>query len=164
MFTRRPLLLLQLIISLTAISLAAPQWYEKYSVPRVIVPQSYYEVLKIRASAPINPRAVADVNCLDPNAHIVFHDETAAELAICGGIAGSATAQCGGAPAETEGRSGTALFTLRAVNAGATINIAKDRWVQCVRAAREACPTGSMSGICFGGASSGNVGFTLTSM
>lgn len=61
----RPLLLLQVILTLSTLSLAAPRWYEKYRVPRVVVPQSYYEVLK----TPANPRAVADITCLDPRAY-----------------------------------------------------------------------------------------------
>jgi ferredoxin len=69
--------------------------------------------------------------------------------------------RCRGAPTETFGQSGTARFTLRAMEPGATINISKEQWVQCVRAARDSCPTGSMSGTCRGGASRGNVGFTL---
>ncbi|KXX74259.1 hypothetical protein MMYC01_208776 [Madurella mycetomatis] len=161
MFSLRSLLLLLTLIP--TLCLAAPRWYEKYTtLPRVVVPQSYYEVFNIRAQTPINPRAVTDVNCLDPKKHIISHDESAASLTICGGIAGSGKTKCGGSPAETFGRSGTALFTLRAMDEGQTINISKTRWLQCVQAAREACPTGSVSGTCIGGASRGNVGFTLT--
>ncbi|KAK4165669.1 hypothetical protein QBC43DRAFT_259255 [Cladorrhinum sp. PSN259] len=156
-----------LLLSLSSISLAAPtKWYEKYSVARVIVPQSYYEVLKMRISTPANPKAVRDVVCLDRRAHIVSHDELAAELAICdGGIEGN-VAKCRGSPKETMGRVGTAMFTLRAMDAasGARINLTKARWEQCVAAARGACPTGSLSGICVGGATNGDVGFTLVSV
>ncbi|KAK4132463.1 hypothetical protein BT67DRAFT_435472 [Trichocladium antarcticum] len=169
-----PLSLLALVLVLTPATLAVPPWYEQYRHPRVIVPQSYYEVLRIRSATAPNPHAVTDVACLDPNAHIISHDELAATLAICGGIAGAAsTRTCGrssrsgagggGRLAETEGRSGTARFVLRAVRgSGAAVTISKGAWVQCVRAAREACPTGSMSGVCLGGASRGNVMFTLT--
>jgi uncharacterized protein (DUF2237 family) len=65
MMTRPLLLLLTLIPSFC---LAAPRWYEKYtSFPRVIVPQSYYEVLNMLAQNPLNPHAVSDVLCLDPS-------------------------------------------------------------------------------------------------
>lgn len=92
--------------------------------------------------------------------NIVFHDQNVAELGICGGIAGAIT-KCGGAPTETTGSSGTALFTLKAATAGATINVSKGRWEGCVRAARAVCPTGTFSSTCIGGASTGNVEFTL---
>lgn len=92
--------------------------------------------------------------------NIVSHDQNVAELGICGGIAGSIT-KCGGAPASTTGQSGTAKFALKATSG--TINISKGRWEGCIRAARAVCPTGSMSGTCTGGASTGNVDFTLTS-
>ncbi|KAI6373753.1 hypothetical protein MCOR25_003381 [Pyricularia grisea] len=124
------------------------------------VPQEHFEVLKMRASNSVNSNAVTDVKCIDPNARIVFHDQNVAELAICGGIAGSIT-KCQGSPQETTGESGSAKFELKAAQQGATINISKGRWEQCVRAARDACPTGTMSGTCVGGASSGDVNFTL---
>lgn len=92
--------------------------------------------------------------------NIVFHDQNVAELAICDGIAGSTT-KCSGAPESTVGQSGSAKFSLKATTPGATINISKERWEQCVRAARAVCPTGSMKGICLGGASSGDVEFVL---
>lgn len=114
----------------------------------------------MRQSTEVNPNAVFDVNCINPNVNIVFHDQNAAELSICGGIAGSIT-KCQGAPTSTEGISGTAKFTLNAVDDGATINISKGRWEQCVRAARAVCPTGSMRGTCAGGGSTGDVAFTL---
>jgi len=142
---------------------ASPRYYNQYHIqPRVVVPQSHYEVLEMRASTPVNPGAVKDVKCIDRNARIVFHDQNVAELSICRGIAGPVT-KCQGLPAETTGRSGTALFALRTAEAGAQINISKDRWEQCVRAARAVCPTGSMSGTCVGGATTGgDVAFTLT--
>lgn len=92
----------------------------------------------------------------------MFHDQNVAELGICGGIAGSIT-KCQGSPASTVGQSGSAKFSLQAATAGATINISKGRWEQCVRAARAVCPTGSLSGTCAGGASTGDVEFTLDS-
>lgn len=95
-----------------------------------------------------------------PSRKIVFHDENVAELGICGGIAGAIT-KCGGAPASTTGKAGSAIFTLNTVQKGATINISKGRWEQCVRAARAVCPTGSIQATCAGGASTGNVAFTL---
>ena len=94
----------------------------------------------------------------------MFHDQNIAELAICNGIAGAPpTTRCEGAGARTEGASRSARFTLRAVDedAGATIDITKARWEQCVRAARAVCPTGSMRATCAGGASRGDVAFLL---
>lgn len=124
------------------------------------VPQEHFEVLKMRASGSVNPSAVTGVKCIDSNARVVFHDQNVAELAICGGIAGDVS-KCGGSPQQTVGESGSARFELKAAQEGATINISKTRWEQCVRAARDACPTGTMSGTCVGGASSGDVDFTL---
>ncbi|TVY37379.1 hypothetical protein LSUB1_G003426 [Lachnellula subtilissima] len=81
---------------------------------------------------------------------IIAHDQNVAELGICGGIAGTIV-KCGGAPTSTTGSSGTALFTLKAVDAGATINVSKGRWEGCVRAAAATCPTGGFSSTCVGG-------------
>lgn len=94
------------------------------------------------------------------NSHIVLHHQNTAELAICGGIEGSVQ-RCGGDPATTTSQLGSARFTLRAVDEGATINISKRRWEECVRAAREVCPTGSLRATCIGGATSGDVAFVL---
>ncbi|KUJ22257.1 uncharacterized protein LY89DRAFT_606633, partial [Mollisia scopiformis] len=113
------------------------------------------------ASTTVDPNAVTDTTCIDTSANIVFHDQNVAELAICGGIAGAIT-KCGGAPTLTTGSSGTALFNLNAVTSGATINVSKGRWEGCVRAARAVCPTGTFSSTCIGGASTGNVAFTLS--
>lgn len=85
----------------------------------------------------------------------------AAILSICGGIAGDIT-HCRGRPHETTGKVGSALFKLNAVSPEAKITISKGQWEQCQRAARDACPTGSMLGTCIGGATYGNVAFTLT--
>ncbi|KAI1869110.1 hypothetical protein JX265_002972 [Neoarthrinium moseri] len=129
-------------------------------VPRYALTQEHLEVLAMRASTSVDPNAVSNTQCIDPNVNIDFHDQNVAELGICGGIAGSIT-KCGGAPQSTTGKSGTALFTLNAATSGATINISKGRWEGCIRAARAVCPTGSVSGTCTGGASTGNVDFTL---
>jgi hypothetical protein len=94
--------------------------------------------------------------------NIDFHDFNVAQLGICGGIAGSIQ-KCGGNPSTTIGQSGTAKFSLRTTSPGATINISKGRWEQCVKAARVTCPTGAMSATCEGGASVGDVAFTLAS-
>lgn len=64
----------------------------------------------------------------------------------------------------TQARVGSALFTLKAVEPGSTINITKKRWEQCVHAARAACPTGSLTAMCLGGASKGDVRFSLLAM
>lgn len=149
--------------------------------PSVGVSNDHFEVLAIRASTNVNPAAVTGTTCIDPDAYvlcfplisgmrllltshfsdIVFHDQNVAELAICGGIAGAIT-KCGGAPQSTTGSSGSALFSLTASTSGATINVSKGRWEGCVRAAIAVCPTGSFSSTCVGGASSGNVDFTLS--
>ncbi len=84
-----------------------------------------------------------------------------AELGICGGISGSVQ-KCMGNPASTTGAQASAKFSLTPVVPGATLNISKARWEACVRAARGVCPTGSLSSVCVGGASSGDVAFTLT--
>lgn len=93
--------------------------------------------------------------------HVVFHDQNAAELSICGGLSGSGHTYCRGNPVLTTGRSGSAEFIVAALTKGATVNISKERWEQCVRAARAVCPTGTMAGTCKGGATTGDVGFTL---
>ncbi|KAK0731583.1 hypothetical protein B0H67DRAFT_565256 [Lasiosphaeris hirsuta] len=155
-----PAALLHLLVTLTltTLCLAAPYHMQQ----RVIVPYSHYEVLKMRASTSVNPRAITDTTCIDPKAHIVFHDQNVAELAICGGIAGAIT-KCSGPPVSaTVGRSGSALFSLMTLQEGATITLSKQRWEQCVRAARAVCPTGSLAATCRGGASSGDVAFSLT--
>ncbi|KAI8635341.1 hypothetical protein F5Y19DRAFT_407411 [Xylariaceae sp. FL1651] len=139
-----------------ACSFASPVW------PHYTVDNEHFEVLAMRASTTVNPSAVTDVTCIDSKVNIVFHDQNVAELGICGGIAGSIT-KCGGAPESTVGESGSAKFTLKAATSGATISISKGRWEQCIRAARAVCPTGSMSGTCAGGASTGDVNFTLES-
>ncbi|KAI1394128.1 uncharacterized protein F4822DRAFT_37434 [Hypoxylon trugodes] len=145
-----------LFLAGATLSFASPVW------PHYSVDNEHLEVLALRASTAVNPAAVSDVTCTDPNVKIVSHDQNVAELGICGGIAGSIQ-KCGGAPQTTTGKSGSAEFTLSTATKGATINISKGRWEQCVRAARAICPTGSMKGTCAGGASSGDVNFTLDS-
>ncbi|KAI1779789.1 hypothetical protein F4818DRAFT_400601 [Hypoxylon cercidicola] len=145
-----------LLAASASLSFATPVW------PHFSVEREHLEVLEIRASTSVNPAAVSDVNCIDRNVNIVSHDQNVAELGICGGIAGKIT-KCQGAPQSTVGQSGSAKFSLQATTAGATINISKGRWEQCIRAARAVCPTGSMSGTCAGGASTGDVAFTLDS-
>ncbi|KAK0655717.1 hypothetical protein B0T16DRAFT_319748 [Cercophora newfieldiana] len=146
----------------TTLCLGAPA-PAQYPLLQVTVPQSHFEVLRMRQSIPLEPRAVTDTECIDRNAHIVFHDQNAAELSICGGIAGSVK-RCQGSPSLTQGRVGSALFTLKAMSKESTINVSKKRWEQCVRAARAVCPTGSLSATCLGGASRGDLQFTLLSM
>ncbi|KAI1083036.1 hypothetical protein F5B20DRAFT_443852 [Whalleya microplaca] len=145
-----------LLLASAGLSFASPVW------PHYTVDNEHFEVLSLRASVGVNSAAVSDVTCLDRNVNIVFHDQNVAELAICGSISGSVT-KCRGAPETTIGQSGSAQFTLKTTAPGATINISKERWEQCVRAARAVCPTGSMKATCMGGASKGNVEFTLDS-
>jgi len=144
---------LSLLLAASTSTLAIP-------FPSVAVGQEHLEVLAMRASTNVNPAAVTGTTCTDTAANIVFHDQNVAELAICGGIAGSIEF-CQGNPTSTTGSSGTALFTLNPTTAGATINISKGRWEGCVRAAIAVCPTGSFASECIGGASTGNVAFSL---
>ncbi|KAI1436696.1 hypothetical protein GGR50DRAFT_184714 [Xylaria sp. CBS 124048] len=145
-----------LVLVGAACSFASPVW------PRYTVENEHFEVLALRATTQLNPSAVSGVTCLDRNLNVVFHDQNVAELGICGGIAGSIT-KCRGAPKSTVGQSGSAKFTLKPAREGATIHITKGHWEQCVRAARAICPTGSMNGTCSGGASFGDINFTLDS-
>ncbi|KAF5527764.1 hypothetical protein CGCA056_v000870 [Colletotrichum aenigma] len=149
-----------LLLTATA-ALAAPAQHRHW--PRFTVPQQHFEVLGMRAQTEVNPAAVLEATCIDRNAHIVSHDANSAELAICGGISGSATT-CKGNPSTTVGQSGSARFTIKPTTAGATINISKNKWEQCVRAARDKCPTGSVRATCSGGATSGDVEFILEAM
>ncbi|KAI1487762.1 hypothetical protein F5X96DRAFT_648512 [Biscogniauxia mediterranea] len=144
-----------LLVSSASLTLASPVW------PRFTVSHTHLEVLALRAATSLNPAAVRDVTCIDHSRNIVFHDENAAELSICGGIEGPAAKRCEGAPERTSGSHGTAEFVLRPEVPGATINVSKSRWEQCVRAARAVCPTGSMRGTCLGGASRGDLTFVL---
>ncbi|KAK6086740.1 hypothetical protein SCUP234_02260 [Seiridium cupressi] len=148
------LLQANLLLAVASLTIATPV------SPRHALSSEHFEVLAMRASTTVDPNAVTNVDCTDSSVNIVAHDQNVAELGICGGIAGAIT-KCGGAPESTTGQSGTALFTLNAATSGATINISKGRWEGCIRAARAVCPTGSISGTCVGGASTGNVDFTL---
>lgn len=166
------------LLLLPLLTLAAPS--QKY--PRFTVPQSHFEVLSMRQSTPLNPRAITDTQCIDRNTyvsprppppsppspsqpptdnsprHIVFHEQNAAELSICDGLPGG---RCRTGERETVGRAGSAVFVLRAVEPGASVTVTKGRWEGCVRAARAVCPTGSLKSRCLGGASSGDVEFWL---
>lgn len=95
--------------------------------------------------------------------HIVYHEQNAAQLAICDGISGNDNTRCRTGTSTTIGKRGSAKFTLTATTEGATINVTKKRWEECVRAARDKCPTGTLTGTCLGGATSGDVLFTLES-
>ncbi|KAK4174974.1 hypothetical protein QBC36DRAFT_356031 [Triangularia setosa] len=168
-------ILLLLLLSLSSIASSAPaaprapkpRWFETYShvARRAIVPQSYYEVLHLRRSqyTLANPRSIVKgVVCLDRKAHIIAHDEAAASLQICNGSISGSGSKCQGDLKETSAKMGTARFTLRSMSQKQTINVSREKWQQCVWAAREACPTGSLSGICLGAATwGGSVGFTL---
>ncbi|KAJ2906066.1 hypothetical protein MKZ38_003103 [Zalerion maritima] len=147
-----------LLLALAAVS--TPVFALPRNIPHFSVPQEHLEVLRMRRNTDVNPNAVYDVTCINPKTNIVFHDSTVAQLAICGGISGSISS-CQGSPASTYGQSRSAKFVLTPTVEGATVEISKDRWEQCVRAARAVCPTGSMSGTCVGGASSGDLSFTL---
>ncbi|CAN8098928.1 unnamed protein product [Discula destructiva] len=127
------------------------------------VSQEHFEVLTLRQATPLNLDAVIDVECLDPEAHIVFHEQNTAQLAICNGISGAGNTRCPGASRVTEGVRGSANFTLTAQNPTAKINLSKVRWEECVRAARSICPTGNLSGTCRRAATSGDVDFRLES-
>ncbi|KAK9421035.1 hypothetical protein SUNI508_06180 [Seiridium unicorne] len=143
-----------LLFAAASFTAAQPVW------PHYSVEQEHFEVLSMRAAMPLNPSAVYDVTCMDSNLKIVFHDQNVAQLSICGGIAGSVT-KCKGGPSDTVGHSGSAKFTLTPASPDSTINISKDRWEQCIRAARAICPTGSMAGVCSGGTTSGDLKFSL---
>ncbi|KKY37510.1 hypothetical protein UCDDA912_g02500 [Diaporthe ampelina] len=103
-----------------------------------------------------------NVKCTDKAANIDEHNKNVALLQICGGIAGSIQ-KCGGSPTSTTGESGDAKFTLNPTDAGATINISKGRWEQCIKSAESTCSNGSAyTATCPGGASTGDIDFELT--
>ncbi|TDZ18076.1 hypothetical protein Cob_v009083 [Colletotrichum orbiculare MAFF 240422] len=132
------------------------------ALPRSTALEMSHEGLEVRANKDVNPAAVTGTKCLDKNAKIDTHDANVALLSICGGIQGSIQ-KCGGAPKSTTGQSGTAKFTLNPTVKGATINVSKGRWEGCIRAAKAVCPTGSFQSTCKGGASEGDIAFTLNS-
>ncbi|KAK5990925.1 hypothetical protein PT974_09200 [Cladobotryum mycophilum] len=153
-----------LVVLLSSVAVAtavAPALPEVPVMPRIPSFSKHIEVLRARSLSNVDAGAVIEATCLDPTQEIILHDETAAQLSICGSLAGSIQ-QCEGSPTETLGEHGTARFALSAVEEGATINLSKNQWIQCVHAARAVCPKGSLSAVCAGGASSGNVAFTLT--
>ncbi|PHH53345.1 hypothetical protein CFIMG_002043RA [Ceratocystis fimbriata CBS 114723] len=136
---------------------AGPIDYRQW--PRFTVPQVHFEILSLRHSTSLNRKALVEATCLDRNAHIVFHDENAAEMAICDNF--SSGDRCDGTIALTKGEKLSARFHVKAETPGATITMTRLGWEQCVRAAREVCPTGSLTAICYGGASKGNISFRL---
>lgn len=90
------------------------------------------------------------------------HNKNVALLQICGGIAGSIQ-KCQGSPTTTTGASGDAKFNLTPTASGATINISKGRWEQCIKSAEAVCTGGqAYTATCPGGASTGDVNFALT--
>ncbi|KAL5614701.1 hypothetical protein BROUX41_004796 [Berkeleyomyces rouxiae] len=136
---------------------AGPIDYRQW--PRFTVPQVHFEILSLRQSTSLNRKALVSAKCLDPNAHIVFHDENAAEMSICDGFNGGH--KCDGTVALTTGHVLSARFSIEAQTPGSTITISRMGWEQCVRAAREVCPTGSLTAVCYGGASKGDIAFRL---
>ncbi|KAH7163275.1 hypothetical protein B0J13DRAFT_33575 [Dactylonectria estremocensis] len=129
-------------------------------MPRIPSMAKHHEVLRARATMEVDHGHLVKVQCLDPSQDILLHDETAAQLSICGGIPGSIDG-CKGEPKATTSEVGTALFVLTVEEAGAFINISKEQWMRCMQAARDQCPTGSLSATCVGGASLGDMNFTL---
>ncbi|KAI3391121.1 hypothetical protein diail_7930 [Diaporthe ilicicola] len=106
--------------------------------------------------------AATNVQCTDKAANINEHNKNVALLQICGGIAGTIE-KCGGNPTNTTGQSGDAKFTLTPTVSGATINISKGRWEQCIKSAEATCTNGSAyTATCPGGASTGDINFELT--
>lgn len=114
-----------------------------------------------RANQQVSGAEVTDTTCTDESAQLDTHETNVAILSICGGIAGSIQ-KCGGSPTSTVGASGGSRFDLAATDAGATINISKGRWERCVKAAQLTCPTGTFESTCVGGATSGDVKFSLS--
>ncbi|KAJ4419599.1 hypothetical protein N0V82_004902 [Gnomoniopsis sp. IMI 355080] len=117
----------------------------------------------LTSSSPLRPRTDAtNVVCTDANAAIDEHNKNVALLAICGGISGAIT-KCQGNPTSTTGQSGDAKFTLNPTQSGATINISKGRWEQCIKSAEAVCPGGqAYTATCPLGSSSGDTNFELT--
>ncbi|KAI1003793.1 hypothetical protein K3495_g4415 [Podosphaera aphanis] len=120
-------------------------------------------ILHARASTSVDPNDVKDTKCIDEQAEIDTHDMNVAQLAICGSIAG-AIQKCQGSPKSSEGTSGTASFKLEPAIEGETIKISKGRWERCIRAARATCPTGTFSSTCIGGATNGDINFSLSAV
>ncbi|KAL1636784.1 hypothetical protein SLS58_009623 [Diplodia intermedia] len=114
-----------------------------------------------RADQEVSGDEVTGTTCTNPDADIDTHDTNVAILSICGGIAGDIQ-KCETRPPSTTGESGTARFDLSATDGGAQINISKGRWERCVKAAQQTCPTGEFESTCVGGATSGDVKFSLS--
>ncbi|KAF2639001.1 hypothetical protein P280DRAFT_365009, partial [Massarina eburnea CBS 473.64] len=112
------------------------------------------------ADQQVSGSEVTGTTCTDTSVAFNTHDTNVAILGICGGIAGSIQ-KCGGSPTSTTGQSGTSKFTLDATDAGSTINISKGRWERCVKAAQITCPKGAFDSTCVGGATTGDVKFSL---
>ncbi|KAI0086001.1 hypothetical protein BDY19DRAFT_986767 [Irpex rosettiformis] len=113
-------------------------------------------------AAPLATRqeTVSNVKCTGGNA-LDFHTVNVAQLQICGGIAGSIQ-KCQGAPTSTTGTSGNVQFSIKPVQAGATINISKGRWEQGIKAAFAVCGQDKPFSATFtGGASVGDVNVVL---
>ncbi|POS70201.1 hypothetical protein DHEL01_v211406 [Diaporthe helianthi] len=131
------------------------------NIPQVIL----LALVPLALSSPVQllERATAtNVQCTDRQANIDEHNKNVALLQICGGIAGSIE-KCGGSPTSTTGQSGDAKFTLTPTDSGATINISKGRWEQCIKSAEATCTNGSAyTATCPGGASTGDIDFELT--
>ncbi|KAH6997808.1 hypothetical protein BKA56DRAFT_607399 [Ilyonectria sp. MPI-CAGE-AT-0026] len=164
MVSTHALLQVILVVAGAAAATAAPQgtiFLDRVPLmPRIPSMAKHHEVLRARATMEVDHSVLVKAICLDSSQEIILHDETVAQLSICGGMAGSIN-RCNGAPAATVGEAGSALFAVTADDAGASIIISKERWMRCVQAARDQCPTGSLSATCVGGASTGDVSFTL---
>lgn len=57
--------LLQTVVGLAGLSVAAPYYHMQ---PRVVVPQTHYEVINARISSSIDKSAVTDVKCINSKA------------------------------------------------------------------------------------------------
>jgi len=112
-----------------------------------------------------DPNSISNLNCTAPTTKLDSHQVNVALLQICGGIAGKIT-KCGGKAgsvpsSSTTGVDGEAKFSLKATTPGATINISKGRWEQCIRAAQQKCGDAPFIATCKGGATKGDVDFKL---
>ncbi|KAL1849406.1 hypothetical protein Daus18300_013288 [Diaporthe australafricana] len=133
--------------------------------PQFIIQILLFAIVPFVLSSPVGlearDTAATNVKCTDKAADIDEHNKNVALLQICGGIAGSIQ-KCGGNPTSTTGQSGDAKFTLTPTDSGATINISKGRWEQCIKSAESTCTNGSAyTATCPGGASTGDIDFEL---
>ncbi|KAJ3947887.1 uncharacterized protein N0V96_002124 [Colletotrichum fioriniae] len=132
-----------LLLTATA-ALAAPAG--RHNWPRFTVPQQHFEVLSMRMQEPVNPAAMVEATCQNsPSAAVSRAPSTPATET----------------PPPPSAQAGSARFSLKTTVEGAQITISKTKWEQCVRAARDKCPTGSLRAVCAGGATVGDVEFTL---